>query len=513
MRNVILIILDGWGLSKERTGNPILQAKTPNIDFLISHYPFTKLSAHGKYVGLPGNQDGSSEAGHLNLGAGRIVQQDSVEILKSIKNGTFFKNTAFLEAIKHLKKYKTKLHLMGLLSGKESPHSFPEHIYALLELARSKGIQPVILHLFTDGRDSSQHGAIKFLKKLRKEFKNGEIIGSIIGRFYAMDRKENWSNIEKVYDLLTIGKGKKVKSAEEAISMAYNRGITDEFISPFCIVKNGKPVGIVNDNDAVIYFNLRSDRARELTKAFAQKNFNKLNPGSFRRKRIPKNTRFVTMTNFGPELPRVLTAFASSDIKNSLPAVLKKFSQVYLAESEKYAHITYFFNGGYANPVGGEERIKIPSPNVVHYDEVPKMSALKIVKVVKKKIKSKKYNFICVNFANPDMIGHTGNLKAGIKCCEIMDKCVKDLADTALKNKFTLIITADHGNIEEMINIKTGEIDTKHSKNLVPFILVSPDKKSKKIKFKNGVLGNVAPTILKIMGIPKPKEMVKKSLI
>lgn len=513
MKNVILIILDGWGLSKERRGNAALQARTPNFDYYWSHYPRTQLCAHGDCVGLPNNQDGNSEAGHLNMGAGRVVLQDAVYISESVKDGTFFKNTAFIEAIKHTRKYKTKLHLMGLLSGEESPHMMPEHLYALLEFTRREKIRPVVLHLFTDGRDSSQHGAIKFLGKLKKEFKNGEVIGSVIGRVYAMDRKKNWKNIEKAYDLLTLGKGEQVESAEEAITRSYNRGITDEFISPFSIFKNGKPIGTIDDNDAVLFFNFRSDRARELTKTFVQSDFNKLNPNSFKRKKTPKNIRFVAMTDFGPYLPHILTAFPSRDITNTLPFLLKDFQQLYIAESEKYAHVTFFFNGGFAKPVAGEERIEIPSLCIDHYDEKPEMSILKVKDAVKERIKKKKHNFICVNFANPDMIGHTGNLEAGIKCCEIVDRCAGEVVETGLKNNFTSIITADHGNIEEMINLETGEVDTKHSKNPVPFILVSHDFKRGEIKLKNGKLGNIAPTVLKLMKIEKSKEMVEKSLL
>lgn len=513
MKNIVLIILDGWGVSRERKGNAVLAAKTPNIGYFNLNFPSTSLLCHGKYVGLPGEQDGNSEAGHLNLGGGRVVLQDAVYVLESIKDGTFFKNTAFLEAIKHLKKYKTRLHLMGLLTGIESPHSYPQHLLGLLELAKRKKVRSPVLHLFTDGRDSYQYGATKFLKTLKKKFKNEEVIGTISGRFYAMDRKKNWKNIEKVYNALVLGEGEKKESAEEAITEAYKRGFTDEFIPPSVIVENKKPVGTIKDNDSIIFFNLRSDRARELTKVFVQPNFEKLNPGSFRRKRMPKNLRFVAMTDFGPDLPRVFTAYPSRDVVNSLPFALKGFSQLYIAESEKYAHVTYFFNGGYANPVAGEERIKIPSPDVKHYDKIPEMSAPIVTKIVKEKIKEKKYNFICVNFANPDMIGHTGNFEAGVKCCEVVDKYTREVVNTAIDNNFISIITADHGNIEEMINLKTGKIDTKHSKNPVPFILVDSRLKGKKICFRRGVLGNVAPTVLKLMEIQNPKEMTKESLI
>jgi 2,3-bisphosphoglycerate-independent phosphoglycerate mutase len=329
-----------------------------------------------------------------------------------------------------------------------------------------------------------------------------------------MDRKKNWQNIEKTYNLLTLGEGEKVESAEEAISRAYNKGLTDEFIPPSIVVKNGKPVGIVDDNDIVMFFNLRSDRARELTKAFVQPDFEEYNHGTFKRKKIPKNIRFVAMTDFGPDLPNILTAFPSRDVKNSLPFALKDFSQLYIAEAEKYAHVTYFFNGGYADLVAEEERIRVPSPDTLHYNQVPEMSAPEVTKIVIEKLNSKKYNFICLNFANPDMIGHTGDFEAGIKCCEVIDKFTGEVVTAALKNNFTAIITADHGNIEEMINLKTNEVDTKHSKNPVPFILVNPNFKNKKMKLKKGgLLGNVAPTVLKLMEIQKPKEMKEQSLI
>ena len=512
-KNVLLIILDGWGISNEKKGNPTILAKTPNIDYYTKNYSSTKLYSHGRNVGLPGNQDGNSEAGHLNIGAGRRVLQDSFFISDSIKSKTFFKNTAFIEAIKHAKKYKTKMHLIGLLSGNESPHMSPSHLYALMELAKKEKISPVVLHLFTDGRDSSQHGAIKFLKNLEKNFKNDEVVASIIGRVYAMDRKKKWENIEKTYNLIVCGEGEKAQSAKDAIRQAYNKKLTDEFITPYIIAKNGKPAETVNDNDVVMFFNLRSDRARELTKAFTQENFNEMNQGSFKRKKIPKNIRFVAMTDFGPDLPNVLTAYPSRNIKNTLPFALKGFSQLYVSETEKYAHVTYFFNGGYSELVANEERIHIPSPNANNYVDVPEMSLPAVAKILKEKIKLKKYNFICVNFNNPDMIGHTGNLKAGIKCCEIVDKYLGDVMSLALKNNFNSIITADHGNIEEMINLKTNEIDTKHSKNLVPFILVGDNFKNRKINFKEGMLCNIAPTILKLMKIKKPKEMTSESLI
>jgi len=516
MGNVILIILDGWGLSRKRKGNAIFWAKTPNFDYFWKNFPKTKLLAHGKWVGLPSQQEGNSEAGHLNLGTGRIILQDAVDISKSINDGTFFKNPAFKIALGEVKKYKSRLHLMGLLSNHSTSHSIPEHLYALLKLAKKEKIEKVILHLFTDGRDSSPHGAIEFLRKLRRHLKNHRLfyqIGSLVGRYYAMDRRKYWENTEKTYNLLTLGEGEKAQSPEEAIVKAYNRNLTDEHVPP-TIIETKDSTPIILEKDSVIFFNLRSDRARQITKTFVQDDFEKRNSESFKRKKILKNIKFVALTDFGPDLPHILTAYPSKIVVNSLPFLFKNFSQVYIAEAEKYAHVTYFFNGGYADPISGEERIKIPSLNIAHYEEKPEMSIFEVTKVVKKYL-SKKYNFICINFANPDIIGHTGNFEAGIKCCAIVDRCLGEIVGTALKNDFSALVVGDHGNIEEMINLKTGEVNTKHSKNPVPFILIPSaklKKRFKKIRLKKGILANVAPTILKIMEIPKPKEMTKTSL-
>jgi len=512
----ILLILDGWGIYKNYNGNAITQAKTPVFDLLWKKYPHTELCASGKCVGLPEEQDGNSEAGHLNLGAGRIVGQDTVAISKAINSGTFFKNPAFKETISHTKKYKSSIHLIGLLSGWQSAHSDPDHILALLTFYRQQKIKNVYLHLFTDGRDSFKYGAKKFLEKLEKKMQNGEKVASISGRYYSMDRKKKWDRIEKVYNALVDGKAKYYsKDAKQAIQKAYDRGETDEFILPTVIVKNNNiPVAKIKNNDSIVFFNLRSDRARELTKAFAQKDFNKKNPGSFVRKKILKNLNFVAMTDFGPDLDSILSAFPSEDIKMTLPMVLKDLRQLYISENEKYAHITYFFNGGYSDPVGNEDRIMIASPDVATYDLKPEMSVFEVTDVVLNKLKKNKYDFIVINFANPDMVGHTGNLAAGIKACESIDKCLGKILAEIKNKKGAIIITADHGNVEEMINEKTGEVDTQHSNFLVPFIIIDEREKNKNYKLKqNGVLGNVAPTVLDLMNKEKPKEMTEKSLI
>lgn len=508
----LLLILDGWGIAPPSKGNAITLAKTPVISNLKANYPSTLLEASGISVGLPKNQVGNSEAGHMNLGAGRIVEQDVRIISQSINTGLFFKNPAFLSAIQQVKKNNSHLHLMGLISSLQSPHMEMDHLIALLELMREKKVHNIFLHLFTDGRDAPKYEAIKLIKFLKEHFKNNEKIISIMGRFYAMDRGKQWDRTKQAYELLTEGKGLAAKNVEEAIISSYNRGQSDEFIQPTAIIKNKKPLAIINDNDAVIFFNLRSDRARQLTKVFVQEKFSEMNPGAFKRHKILKNLLFVALTEFGPDLGGVLTAYPSKDISDTLPMIIQEKKQLYLAETEKYAHVTYFFNGGYADPVNNETRLMIPSLHLVSYDEKPEMSAGGITAKVLEFLQKKQFDFYVVNFANPDMIGHTGNLQAGVKAVEFIDDCLGLIVKETFKNNGQLMIVADHGNVEEMINLKTGEIDTEHSTNPVPFILVNPEMKNRKIN-KAGVLGDVAPTILDLLEINKPKVMSRKSLI
>jgi len=514
-RPVVLLILDGWGIGEPNHGNAIAAAKTPTYDKILKKYPHTQLRAWGGYVGLPTGQEGNSEAGHLNIGAGRVVKQDILYISESIKDGTFFKNTAFIEAIKHIKKYNKRLHLMGMLSNGDSGHASPDHLYALLELARQENIKRVFLHLFTDGRDSPRFEAINLLEKLEKHFNGREKIASIMGRFYAMDRNKLWHRTKFAYNAIACGRGLIAPDARSAILHAYNRGESDEYILP-TLVRNGDGslVAQIEDNDAVIFFNLRSDRARQLTKPFVQPDFEKVNKGAFKRACVPDNIRFVAMTDFGPDLPGVFTAYPSRDVKNCLASVIAKSGcyQMHIAESEKFAHITYFLDGGCAIPARGEERVRIPSPRVPRYDLVPEMSTDEITKRVVRALQRKKYDFIAINFAAPDMIAHTGNLKAGIKAAEVTDKCIKKIKDAVIRRGGVLVVTADHGNLEEMIDPKSGAIVTEHSNNSVPFILI--DKKEfKNVKLKkDGKLANIAPTILKIMDLPIPREMTAKPL-
>ena len=506
---LLLLILDGWGLGSENKGNPVTLAPAKNFFTLFKKYPHSKLYTYGKNVGLPAGQDGNSEAGHLNIGAGRIVKQDSTIISDEIKSKKFFKNKALKGAMENVKKNNSKLHLMGIVSREMCPHVSKEHILALLQMARKHKIKHIYLHVFTDGRDSYCYDGINIVKDLEKHLQNNEKIVTVMGRFY-LDRKKKWERTKIAYEALVNGKGEKAESSGDAILKSYKRGDSDEFIKPF-IIKNGEGSSRIENKDSVIFFNLRSDRARQLTKVFVQKEFNKLNPKSFRRSKFLSKLYFVALTDFGPDLD-LHTAYKSFDVSDTLPMVLGDLKQLYTSETEKYAHVTYFFNGGYSSPVAGEHRVLIPSPNVKTYDLTPAMQAPKLTEMILNNLKKNKYDFTVVNFAAPDMVGHTGNLKAGIKCCQIIDGLIAKLSEAYLQKNGTVIITADHGNVEEMIKIDTGEVDTKHSHSLVPFILINNKLKKAKLKYR-GVLGDIAPTILDILGRNKPKEMTGKSLI
>lgn len=503
-KKLVLAILDGWGLASPGPGNAITLARKPNIDRWWKLYPHTQLCASGNCVGLEMGQDGNSEAGHMNLGAGRVVIQDNLIVSAAIEDGTFFKNLALLALIKHLKQNGSKLHLMGLLTNSSSAHANPKHLNALLNFFRQQGIEKIYLHLFTDGRDSPQHSAIQYVNKLRKKLLPHEQIATITGRFYAMDRKKQWERTEKTYDALVLGLGHHELSAEDAICHAYNRQETDEYISPTVITKKNQLLGLIDNNDGIFFFNLRSDRARQITKPFSQKNFL-----GWQRKKVLKNLCFVALTDFGPDLGNILTAFPSKDLKGTLPMALQDWHQLYISEEEKYAHVTYFFNGGYKDPVAGEDREMIPSPKVTFYDQYPEMSTKELTDKIITYLEAEKYDFITCNYPAPDMIGHTGNIKAAIKAIETIDQNIVRLWSVVKKVKGVLIVTADHGNAEEMLNLKTGEVDTDHSSNPVPFIILGAGKIKLK---KSGALSNVAPTILKLLGLAKPKEMTGKAL-
>jgi len=511
----VFIIIDGFGLDREsKKGNAVTSKTAPNIFSYMKKYPFSKLKAHGMAVGLFPNQEGNSEAGHLNIGAGRVVKQDIVMIWEAISDGRFFKNHAFKQALFHAKKYKKAVHVMGLLTNGQSAHAHPEHLYALLDFFKREKQKEVYLHLFTDGRDSPPHSALNFLTALEKNMPENVKIASIQGRFFAMDRNKIWERTKKAYGTIVCAKGEKTAaSAREAIERAYERGETDEYITPTTIIDpdTGKPIARVEDNDTIYFFNSRSDRARQLTKAFVQKDFNKENPGAFRRKHIPKNIRFVAMTDFGPDLPGVFTAFPSPDIQDCLASTIgEDYKQLYISETEKYAHVTYFINGGFSDPINGEVREVIPSSGHVSYAENPDMSSQKLQKKILSYLKKDKYDFICVNFPNPDMVGHTGDFKATKKAVTSVDNAIKNITDEVLSLGGEMLIIADHGNAEKMIDPKTGIPFTEHTTNPVPCIYIT---KKKNIKLKNGSLSDVAPTILSILGKEKPKLMTGKNLL
>jgi 2,3-bisphosphoglycerate-independent phosphoglycerate mutase len=513
-RPVVLLVCDGFGSAPAGLqGNAVLMADMPNFMRLWENYPHTELFANGQHVGLPKRQPGNSEAGHMNIGAGRIVKQDAVYVTESIEDGTFYKNTAFLEVMKHLKKYGTAAHLLGMISSGKSAHSSLDHLYGLIELCRRHKVKEVFLHLFSDGRDGPRFAATAQIHEIEGRLQANEKIASIMGRFYAMDRNKNWPRLDLAFHAIVNGEGLAVHDAETALLQAYNRGESDEFIVPSVIVdKEFRPLGMIGDNDGVFFFNLRSDRARQLTKPFIQPDFEKDNPGAFKRRRKPKNIRFAAMTDFGPDLPHVLTAFPSREIRKTLPETLSEYRQLYVAESEKFSHITYFFNGGAAQARKNEDRLKIPSLQIPRYDMRPEMRAKEIASAVVAKLKGNGYHFIAANFANADMVAHTGNLDAAIEAMETLDECLGDIWQAVKEADGYLIVTADHGNVEEMIDVATGAIQTEHSGFPVPFVVAGRDLKGYR-ELPRGVLADVAPTILGLMGVHQPDEMTGRSLL
>lgn len=495
---LLLAILDGFGYRKEREGNAIACAHTPNIDSFMSNYPFTLLEAGGTAVGLPPGQMGNSEVGHINIGAGRVVFQDSMRILKAIEDGSFFKNNVLKKAMEVAR--GSALHLMGLI-GPGGVHALPQHLYALLRMAKLEGVKNVYIHCFTDGRDTPPKIAVEHVRKL--EEKIGEIgageIASVTGRYYAMDRDKRWERTRMAYDMLTEGKGRKAESAEDAIKKAYKAGETDEFIKP-TVVRDKK----IKDGDVVIFFNFRPDRARQLTMAFVDENFK-----AFPRKKV--NVHFITMTRYMDGL-NVDIAFDKLPLKNTFGEVISKhgLKQLRIAETEKYAHVTFFFNGGREEPFDGEERCLIPSPKVETYDMKPEMSAYEVTDELIRRIESNKYDVIVVNYANLDMVGHTGVWNAAIKAAEAVDECIGKVVKAVKQQKGKAIITADHGNAEEMM--ENGHPKTAHTTNPVPFILIGAGGKER-IKLRRGNLGDIAPTMLDMLGIEKPEEMTGQSLL
>lgn len=509
---VVLAILDGWGEAPKGPGNAIATAKTPFFDRARKRYPTTTVNCHGRYVGLLPDQEGNSEAGHMNIGAGRVVRQDIVTVTEAIRDRTFFKNTAFLEPLKHVRKYGTTVHVMGLMSNGNSAHAAPEHLFALLRLMEEQQIERVRLHLFTDGRDSPPFAAAHLLHEVERNLRPGQEIASIMGRFYAMDRNKLWKRTELAYNAIVSGEGLVAPNAHTAILRGYNRGESDEFILPTVIVDGEKkPVGTMKDNDVVMFFNLRSDRARQLTKCFVQRDFERKNEHSFKRKSVPKNTRFTAMSEFGPDLEHVLTAYPSAEIQNGLVQTLAPYSQFFIAESEKYAHVTYFLNGGYADERYGEQRMRVPSQFVPHHDTKPEMRAASITDEVVRRLKTDAHDFIAINFANADMVGHTGNFRATVRAVEHVDACLARLSEEVNAKGGCLVIVGDHGNAEHKLNEETGETMTEHTANPVPLIIACEKLRKKRIG--DGMLADVAPTILDIMDVPKPPEMTGFSLL
>ncbi len=506
----ILVILDGWGIAPPGPGNFISLAKTPFFDSMLKNFPNAQLKASGKSVGLPENAMGNSEVGHLHIGAGRVVVQPISFIDRQIETKEFFENPALKKAIAHAKKHKSALHLMGLCSD-GLVHSSIAHLFALIEMAKKNGLEKVFIHFFADGRDVPEKSALKYIEQIKAKISEAGIgkIASVAGRFYAMDRDNNYGRTKKAFELLTHGKGERAASAEEAIKNAYGKGDrTDYYIRPTAITENGKPVAIINDSDAVVFFNTRTDRIRQLIKCFTLEKFD-----AFKIKKAPK-VFFSSFVQTDKAIPqkKCAVAFTPNDAKNNLGQVISKhgLKQLRIAETEKYAHVTYFFNSQKEKPNKGEKRIMVPSEKVASYDKKPEMSANQITKQAIKSLMEKKFDFILVNYANADLVGHTADSKAIVKAVETLDKCVETVCEKALEKNYAVIVSSDHGNAEEKIS-KTGEKIPSHSTNKVPFILCAKDKKFR-LK-KQGSLTDIAPTIIELMGLKKPKEMTGNSLI
>ena len=505
---VVLMILDGYGLNDNCDHNAVCEGRTPVMDQLMSQCPFVKGNASGLAVGLPDGQMGNSEVGHLNMGAGRIVYQELTRITKSIQDGDFFDVPEFLQAVENCRKNDSALHLWGLVSD-GGVHSHNTHIYGLLELARRNGLDKVYVHCFLDGRDTppaSGKGYVEELEAKMKELGVGKV-ASVMGRYYAMDRDNRWDRVERAYNALTRGEGGTAVSAAAGIQASYDAEVNDEFVEPFVVVEDGKPVATVKDNDSVIFFNFRPDRAREITRAFCDDDFK----GFARDRRL--NLTYVCFTDYDDTIANKLVAFKKEAIVNTFGQFLADhdMTQARIAETEKYAHVTFFFNGGVEEPNKGEDRILVPSPKVATYDLQPEMSAPAVCDKLVEAIKSGKYDVVIINFANPDMVGHTGIEDAAIKAIETVDACVGRAVDAVKEMDGVLFICADHGNAEQLVDYETGTPFPAHTTNPVPFILVNADP-SYKLR-EGGCLADIAPTLIELMGMEQPKEMTGKSLL
>ena len=520
---VVLIILDGWGIAPHSDGNGVTLAKTPNFDKYVDHYPAMTLLASGEAVGLSWGEMGNSEVGHLNLGVGKIFYQNLPRIDKSIEDETFFEMEALKKAIQHVQKHKSKLHLMGLVSeGKV--HGMSQHCYALLELAKKNKVKDVFVHAFLDGRDSPYNSGKQFISELKEAIKDvgaGEI-ASLHGRMFAMDRDNRWERVEKTYKVLTEGKSEEYyKDPIKAIEESYKNKVYDEEFIPAVIGKADDATATIGNNDAVIFFNFRADRARQLTHAFVNDQFDKFN-----RPAKLQNLLFVTMTEYEKDLP-VQVVFDKEEIKVTLSKVIsdKGHKQLHIAETEKYAHVTFFFSGGLEDPYEGEDRIVVPSPKVASYSEKPEMSAKKVTSELSSQILNGKHDFIVVNYANADMVAHTGEIKETIKSVETVDRHLGEIVDLVLSKGGQAVVVADHGNAEELVNLQTNEKDKEHSTNMVPCLIIGKEFEGKTIEDVKmvgndlslvqpiGLLSDVAPTVLKLMGIDIPDEMSGRPLI
>ena len=503
----MLMILDGFGENPNNEGNAVNLAKKPNIDKLRKICPVSHIDASGAAVGLPYGQMGNSEVGHTNIGAGRIVYQKLTKITKSIEDGDFFSIPEFTEAIENVKKNNSKLHIMGLLSD-GGVHSHQRHLYGLLELAKRKGLDNnVFIHAFMDGRDTLPASGEGYIQELQEKMKEKGVgkIATLSGRYYAMDRDKRWDRVEKAYNALVKGEGVLAKDPIQAIEESYQQEIFDEFVVPTVITDaNDQPLAKIESGDSVIFFNFRPDRARQLTRAIVDDKFD-----GFKTDKL--DIDFVCMTEYDDTMPNVKIAFKPEELTNTFGEVVSKLGkkQLRIAETEKYAHVTFFFNGGREEPYPGEDRILVNSPKVATYDLQPEMSAYEVTEKVVEAINSEKYDTIILNFANTDMVGHTGNIDAAIKAVEAVDKCVGEIVEAVQKQNGVLLITADHGNAEQMIDYQTGEPLTSHTTNLVPLILVGMEN----VELKDGRLCDLTPTMLDIMEEQKPKEMTGESLL
>ncbi|MFA5954554.1 MAG: 2,3-bisphosphoglycerate-independent phosphoglycerate mutase [Patescibacteria group bacterium] len=510
---LVLAILDGYGIASDNEGNAVARAKKPNIDAISLNGVTTALAASGAAVGLLDGEAGNSEAGHMNLGAGRIVEQQVRRISRDIQEGNFFNNAAFLKAAEHAKKGNGRVHLMGLLSTADSPHSNPEHLAALRRFCKEQSIQNVYLHLFTDGRDSSPTDGERLLKVLVDSLQPHEKVVTIIGRAYAMDRKKDWKQIKHAYNALVLGEGERASQALQGLRAAYKRGETDEFITPTIIDSDGNgEEGRIQDGDAIIFFNFRPDRARELCKAFLETDFEQGNQDAFA-VRTFHDLCFVTLVDYGPSLPGAIPAYSEIQVTETFPMLLSGLRQLYVGESEKFAHVTYFFNGGHPGQVAGETQERVLSPDVVRYAKRPLMAASAVTDVVVAALQKQQFDVIVVNFANPDMLGHTGDIAAAIVGIEEVDRCLGRINEALEARQGTLVITADHGNAECMLTTD-GAILTKHTASPVPLIIRCYGKSMQGKKLaEGGVLGDVAPTLLALLDIRQPAAMIGHSLL